>query len=114
MYNVPELLQDNKKLYLVSKQLFQAVDSDGSGKISEDELWTVICSLADDFGYKRPTLDETIDIMTIVDMDRSGLIEFEEFRKLIKKIFKAVNEDYSEFLELKKKKDIELEKLDMN
>ena len=27
MYNVSELLQDNKKLYLVTKQLFQAVDT---------------------------------------------------------------------------------------
>ncbi len=113
MYNVQELLQDNKRLYLVTKQLFQAVDTDDSGKISEDELWVVVCSLADDFGYKRPTLDETLEILDIVDMDKSGVIEFGEFRKLIKKIFKAVYEGYSQFLEDKRKKDIELEKLDM-
>ena len=113
MYNVQELLQDNKKLYLVTKQLFQAVDTDDSGKISEDELWVVVCSLADDFGYKRPTLDETLEILDIVDMDKSGVIEFGEFRKLIKKIFKEVYEGYSQFLEDKRKKDIELEKLDM-
>ena len=113
MYNVSELLQDNKKLYLVTKQLFQAVDTDDSGKISEDELWVVVCSLADDFGYKRPTLDETMEILEIVDMDKSGVIEFGEFRKLIKKIFKAVHEGYSQYLEDKRKKDIELEKLDM-
>ena len=46
-------------------------------------------------------------------MNRSGVIEFDEFRKLIKKIFKAVEEGYGEFLEDKKHKDIELEKLDM-
>ena len=106
MYNVQELLLDNKKLFLITKQLFQAVDTDGSGLISEDELWAIMCSLADDFGYKRPTFN-------IVDMNKSGVIEFEEFRKLIKKIFKAVYEGYGEFLEDKKKKDIELEKLDM-
>ena len=113
MYNVQELLLDNKKLFLITKQLFQAVDTDGSGLISEDELWAIMCSLADDFGYKRPTLNETLEIMNIVDMNKSGVIEFEEFRKLIKKIFKAVYEGYGEFLEDKKKKDIELEKLDM-
>ena len=113
MYNVQELLLDNKKLFLITKQLFQAVDADGSGLISEDELWAIMCSLADDFGYKRPTLNETLEIMNIVDMNKSGVIEFEEFRKLIKKIFKAVYEGYGEFLEDKKKKDIELEKLDM-
>ena len=113
MYNVQELLLDNKKLFLITKQLFQAVDTDGSGLISEDELWAIMCSLADDFGFKRPTLNETLEIMNIVDMNKSGVIEFEEFRKLIKKIFKAVYEGYGEFLEDKKKKDIELEKLDM-
>ena len=46
-------------------------------------------------------------------MNKSGVIEFEEFRKLIKKIFKAVHEGFGQFLEDKKKKDIELEKLDM-
>ena len=113
MYNIQELLLDEKKLFLVTKQLFQAVDTDGSGFISEDELWAIICSLADDFGYKRPTLDETLEIMNIFDINKSGVIEFEEFRKLIKKIFKAVHEGFGEFLEDKKKKDIELEKLDM-
>lgn len=113
MYNIQELLLDNKKLFLITKQLFQAVDTDGSGMISEDELWAILCSLADDFGYKRPTMDETLDIMRIVDMDRSGVIEFDEFRKLIKKIFKAVQEGYGDYLEDKKKKILELEKLDM-
>jgi Ca2+-binding EF-hand superfamily protein len=113
MHNVSELLQDSKKLYLVTKELFEAVDTDGSGKISEIELWGVICSLADDFGYKRPSKDETVEIMQIVDIDKSGVIEFPEFRKLIKKIFKAVYEDYNLYLEEKRKKDIELEKLDM-
>ena len=51
--------------------------------------------------------------MGIFDMNKSGVIEFEEFRKLIKKIFKAVHEGFGQFLEDKKKKDIELEKLDM-
>ena len=110
MYNIKELLLNEKKF---TKQLFQAVDTDGSGFISEDELWAITCSLADDFGYKRPTLEETLEIMNLFDMNKSGMIEFEEFRKLIKKIFKAVHEGFGQFLEDKKKKDIELEKLDM-
>jgi len=40
--------------------------------------------------------------MGIFDMNKSGVIEFEEFRKLIKKIFKAVHEGFGQFLEDKK------------
>ena len=111
MYNVQELLLDHKKLFLITKQLFQAVDTDDSGVISEGELWAIMCSLADDFGYKRPTFKETLDIMSIVDMNKNGTVEFEEFRKLIKKVFKAVYEGYGSYLTEMKRKEIELEKL---
>ena len=96
MYNVEELLRDKKKFYYVAKDVFNVVDSDGSGMISEDELWVVLCSLSDDFGYKRPTLSETQQILDLVDVDKSGLIEFSEFRKLLGKVFKAVFESRAE------------------
>lgn len=92
MYNVEELLADKKKFYFAAKDIFNVVDQDGSGKISEDELWMVMCSLADDFGYKRPTMSEAAEIISLVDADRSGVIEFSEFRKMLQKIFKAVFE----------------------
>ncbi len=92
MYNVEELLRDKKKFYFVSKELFRVVDTDDSGFISEDEMWVVMCSLADDFGYKRPTLTECQEICEMVDANKTGIIEFPEFRKLILKIFKAVYE----------------------
>ena len=56
MYNLEELLQDKKKFFYVSKEVFKVVDTDDSGFISEDEMWIIMCSLADDFGYKRPIL----------------------------------------------------------
>ena len=45
-----------------------------------------------DFGYKRPTLTECQEICEMVDANKTGIIEFPEFRKLILKIFKAVYE----------------------
>ena len=92
MYNVEELLRDKKKFYFISKELFRVVDTDDSGFISEDEMWVVMCSLADDFGYKRPTLNESQEICEMVDVNKTGIIEFQEFRKLLLKIFKAVYE----------------------
>ena len=92
MYSVEELMKDKKKFYYVAKTVFNVIDTDDSGKISEDELWLVVCSLADDFGYQRPTLHEVTEILELIDSDTSGVIEFPEFRKLLGKIFKAAYE----------------------
>jgi Ca2+-binding EF-hand superfamily protein len=93
MYNIKEVLGSKKLLHLVSKQIFDAVDSDGSGQISEDELHTILCSLAEDFGFERPSVTETQQILEFVDIDRSGLIEIDEFRRLLKKVLKAVRDN---------------------
>ena len=92
MYNLEELLQDKKKFFYVSKEVFKVVDTDDSGFISEDEMWIIMCSLADDFGYKRPLLSEVKEVIEMVDLDKSGIVELSEFRKLLWKIFKAVYE----------------------
>ena len=92
MYNLEELLQDKKKFFYVSKEVFKVVDTDNSGFISEDEMWIIMCSLADDFGYKRPILSEVKEVIEMVDLDKSGIVELSEFRKLLWKIFKAVYE----------------------
>ena len=92
MYNLEELLQDKKKFFYVSKEVFKVVDTDDSGFISEDEMWIIMCSLADDFGYKRPILSEVKEVIEMVDLDKSGIVELSEFRKLLWKIFKAVYE----------------------
>ena len=107
MYNIQEVLSSPKLLNLVAKQIFDAVDSDGSGRISEDELHTILCSLAEDFGFERPSVAETMRILEYVDIDRSGLIDIDEFRRLLKKVLKAVRDD--EENKKKKKKEEEEE-----
>ena len=92
MYNLEELLQDKKKFFYVSKEVFKVVDTDNSGFISEDEMWIIMCSLADDFGYKRPILSEVKEVIEMVYLDKSGIVELSEFLKLLWKIFKAVYE----------------------
>ncbi len=107
MYNLYEVLDDKFKLQIVAKKIFDAVDTDGSGKVSEDELHPILCSLAEDFGYERPTVTETEQILVCVDYDRSGFIDLKEFTKLLKKILKAIRMD--DQVKLKKKKEAEEE-----
>ena len=104
MYNINEVLTQKHMLEFVAKQIFEAIDEDGSGRISEDELHTILCSLAEDFGYEWPSTTETQEILEIVDIDRSGLIDLDEFTRLLKKVLKAVRDD-----DLSKKKKEEKE-----
>lgn len=105
MYNIYEVLDDKLRLQLVAKKIFEAVDTDGSGKISEDELYPILCSLAEDFGFERPVISETEKILILVDYDQSGFIDLKEFTKLLKKILKAVRND--DMMKMKKKKEEE-------
>jgi Ca2+-binding EF-hand superfamily protein len=104
MYNIKEVLKNPKLLEIVSKRIFEAVDEDGSARISEDELHTILGSLADNFGFERPTVDDTEKILNLVDLDRSGLIDLGEFTRFLKKVLKAVRDD-DEKNKKKKKKD---------
>ncbi len=93
MYNIKEILNNPLLFEVVTKKIFDAVDEDGSGRISEDELHAILGSLAQDFGLERPTVTETEEILSIVDVDRSGLIDFVEFKKFFKKVLKAIRDD---------------------
>ena len=63
--------QDKKKFFYVSKEVFKVVDTDDSGFISEDEMWIIMCSLADDFGYKSPIISEVKEVIEMVDLDKA-------------------------------------------
>jgi len=93
MYNIKELLQNLLLFEVVSKKIFDLFDEDGSGKISVDELHTILGSLAEDFGFERPTVTDTENILSIADVDRSGQIDFNEFKKFFKKVLKAIRDD---------------------
>jgi hypothetical protein len=93
MYNIKELLKNKILLDVVTKKIFDAVDEDGSGRISEDELHAILGSLAEDFGFERPTVAETEEILGLVDVDRSGLIDCVEFKRFFKKVLKAIRDD---------------------
>lgn len=63
MYNIKEVLQSSKLFLFVAHQTFDAVDTDGSGRISEDELIIILGSIASDLGFERPTVEETHSIL---------------------------------------------------
>lgn len=90
---VKEILEKKQLFKKVAKQTFEAVDFDGSGQISEDELYTILCSICADVGFEKPTEQETKQILNHIDVDNSGSISFNEFKKLFKKLLTIINDN---------------------
>ena len=93
MYNVEELLEDKRHFYHVTKDLFRIIDTEDSGIITEQQLLIILKSLADDFGYQRPNIDDTEKICDLLIPDHKGFITLAHFRRIVQKIFKAVYEN---------------------
>jgi Ca2+-binding EF-hand superfamily protein len=91
MYNVQEVLRNNALFTVVADKTFDAVDTDGSGKISEDELYTILCTIAVDLDYEKPTREELNHILKKHDKDKSGVIERNEFYPLFRDILEVIN-----------------------
>ncbi|XP_050296365.1 neo-calmodulin-like [Anthonomus grandis grandis] len=71
------------------REVFKIFDKDDDGTISTKELGTVMKALG-----QNPTEAELLDIITEVDKDGNGLIDFEEFTDVMKNIIKECdNED---------------------
>jgi Ca2+-binding EF-hand superfamily protein len=91
MYNVKEVLRNPTLFEIVANKTFDAVDTDGSGKISEDELYIILCTIASDLEYEKPTKEELNVILRKHDKDKSGVIEREEFYPLFKNILEVID-----------------------
>lgn len=60
------------------EKAFKAVDKDGSGSISTNELGTLLRQLG-----QNPTEDDLRDLLAVADADGSGTLDFAEFVPLI-------------------------------
>lgn len=89
---VKEILANKALFNHMAKQTFDAVDSDGSGQISQDELYLILKHICAGVGFDEPSDDEIQQIFNFIDSDKSGTINFNEFKKLFKKLLKIINE----------------------
>lgn len=90
--SVKEILKNSKLFDKIAQQTFDAVDTDGSGLVSEDELFIILSSIANDLGYEKPTEEDTKNILKEIDVDKSGAIDFNEFKDLFRRILNIINE----------------------
>jgi calmodulin len=80
--------QENKDLEMmieeVAKKAFDAFDEDKSGVIDAKELEEIMIKIAVDMGAVPPTKEDIRELMEEVDVDKSGQIEYAEFKDLIR------------------------------
>ena len=86
---IKKILKDLTKLNNLADKAFETVDSDNSGLITEDELFIILKCMSKDLGLDEPTEDEVLEILSMLDIDKSGKLEKKEFRIFFKKILEA-------------------------
>ena len=87
---INEILRDDRKLHAVAKAAFEAVDTDRSGFIDEQELKTVMCSVAGDIGMDQPSDNDVREVLREIDANHDGKISLEEFKVLIKQVLEIM------------------------
>lgn len=70
-----------EELHALAKSVFSEFDEDRNGSISSFELGQVFKKMG-----CHPTEDELKELVDLVDEDKSGVIEFEEFMTLMQKM----------------------------
>ena len=87
---IKNILNCDEKLTNAARAAFNAVDTDKSGFIEILELDKLISDMASDMGNEHPSVDNMKDVLDHLDKDKSGKIEFEEFKIFIREIFQSM------------------------
>ena len=87
---IKDILSNEKKFTEVAKIAFDSVDSDHSGTIDASELEKIMVQIAGDMGADPPTKEDVIEVMEHLDADKSGKIDFNEFKVLIRDVLEAM------------------------
>ena len=90
---IKEILNDERKLNVLTKIAFQAVDKDGSKVIEQAELEKIMAQICMDMGAEVPSKEDVQEVLFDLDSDGNKTIEIGEFKAFIKDIPEGMIED---------------------
>ena len=90
---INEVLNDERKLNVLTKIAFQAVDKDGSKVIEQAELEKIMAQICMDMGAEVPSKEDVQEVLFDLDSDGNKTIEIGEFKAFIKDILEGMIED---------------------
>ena len=86
-----EILRDSAKLSILSKSSFDAIDIDHSGWIEKDELLNCLLQTAKETKCPFPSEEEFEQIFSLIDRDKDGRVNSEEFEILVYQVLKTLS-----------------------
>ena len=87
---VKQILASEEKLNDVARAAFDSVNTNKTGEINYSELEAVMIQVSKDLGTKPPTSEDGMEVFNHLDIDKSGKIDFSEFKVLIKDVLNAM------------------------
>ena len=89
---IKEIIKDDRKLNVLTKLAFEAVDKDGSGVIEQNELEKIMAQICMEMGAEIPSKEDVQEVLTDLDEDKNNTIEIGEFKAFIKDILEGMIE----------------------
>ena len=86
------IIQDERKLNVLTQIAFKTVDIDGSGCIEQPELEKIMAQICMDMGAEIPSKEDVQEVLDDLDEDGNKTIEVNEFKAFIKDILKGMIE----------------------
>ena len=85
-----KILSDETKLNEVTKAAFDTVNTDKSGSINLSQLEIAMNQIANDLGNSLPSKSDVESVFRRLDINNDGLIDFNEFKVLMRDVFMAM------------------------
>jgi Ca2+-binding EF-hand superfamily protein len=83
---IKEIINDERKLNVLTQIAFKTVDKDGSGRIEQPELEKIMAQICMDMGAEIPSKEDVQEVLDDLDEDGNNTIEVGEFKAFIKDI----------------------------
>lgn len=93
---IRRLLSDENALIEACRPAFLETDTNGSGDIDEQELYSVMVQAAKAMNTRAPKLEEVQKLMQSMDRNKDGRVTLEEFIELIKMQLRDMLEEIEE------------------
>ncbi|CAG9315069.1 unnamed protein product [Blepharisma stoltei] len=105
---VRKLLSNDQSLNRVAKNSFDAMDSDKSGFIDQEELYNVMVNAARSINAPQPTMEQANNALQEIDRNKDGKVSLSEFVQLLRRVLEEML-DQLESVEMQRKKEAEIE-----
>jgi len=83
-----KILEDEEKLNEIVKVAFDNVNTDKSGKISKEQLGSMMSQISKDLGHEGPQQKEIDEVFDYLDSKKTNSLDTDDFKVLIKDVLK--------------------------